>query len=314
MTEMYVIDYAGARLRGDREGQYRAQRRAKDLYGTTYFNYPIALNAYWINRPKEAIKMLKALDLDDPWVSDWGGYWGVLTWAYHMIGQHEQGLKEAQREQKMNPESWGSLSHELEALSAMGKIDEINQVIEESYEFPPSQSWNPGDLMRLAGMGLRAYGYLEDSSQILHRALLWYEAQPQDVKKTRSHRYDVARILYHLEKWWEAQEIFKDLYDENPDYLPNFGYLGTIAARMGNEEEALRISEELKNIDRPYLHGENTYWRSRIAALLGEKEQAIELIRDSLLQGQTYNILYWNMDYECLEDYPPYIEIKKPKG
>lgn len=314
MTEIYVIDYAGARLRGDREGQYRAMRRTADLYGTTYFNYTIALNAYWINRPKEAIKMLKALDLDEPWVSDWTGYWSVLTWAYHMLGQYEQELKEARRGRQMLPERWSSLSNEVGALSALGRIDEIDRVIEESFEFPPSQSWNPGELMHIAGRGLRAHGYHEASLKILDRALVWYEGRPQDVKKTLGHRYEVARILYYLEKWEESHEIFEGLYDENPDEIPYLGYLGTNAARMGNKEEALRISEELKTIDRPYLHGENTYWRSRIAALLGEKEQAIELIRDSLLQGRTYGILYWNMDYEGIEDYPPFIEIKKPKG
>ena len=124
----------------------------------------------------------------------------------------------------------------------------------------------------------------------------------------------MAWIQYYLENWREAQVIVQGLYEENPDYLPNLGMLGTIAARLGNTGEARKISEELKNIERPYLHGENTYWRSTIAALLGEKEKAIDLIRYSLSEGRTHYILYWNIDYEGLENYPPFVELKRPKG
>jgi tetratricopeptide (TPR) repeat protein len=161
---------------------------------------------------------------------------------------------------------------------------------------------------------LRAHGFREASFQYLNRALERYGSRPQEERKTRSHRYAIARILYYQEDWEESQDLFEGLNDERPDSIFYLGYLGTLAVRMGNQEEAKRISEELKNIDRPYLFGSNTYWRARIASLLGDKEQAVELIRDSLVQGQTYSILYWNIDFESLEDYPPFIELKKPKG
>jgi len=168
--------------------------------------------------------------------------------------------------------------------------------------------------MPQTGRMLRAHGFREASFQYLNRALERYGSRPQEQRKTRSHRYAIARILYLLEKWEESQDFFKGLNDEWPDSLTYLGYLGTLAVRMGNQEEAKRISEELKNIDRPYLHGLNTYWCACIAALLGDKEQAVELIRDSLVQGRTYRILYWDIDFESLEDYPPFVELKKPKG
>lgn len=314
LTEMYLIDYGGARLRGDFEAGYRAWRRAADLYGTIYFNYSIALNANWINRPREAIERLEAVDLDAPFVSDWTGHWANLTWAYHMLGQHEQELKAAKKSRELFPERLFSLRNELRALSALGRIDEIDRTIAESFDFPPPQSYTPGGLMYLTGKALRAHGFKDASFQYLNRSLKWYEGLPEEERKSLSHRYDVAWILYYLEKWGEAQVLVQGLYEENPDYLPNLGMLGTIAARMGNTEEAIRISEELKNIDRPYLHGLNTYWRSCIAALLGEKEQALDLIRYALEEGRTNSILYWNIDYESLEDYSPFMELKRPKG
>ena len=70
----------------------------------------------------------------------------------------------------------------------------------------------------------------------------------------------------------------------------------------------------MKNFERPYLFGGNTFWRARIAVLLGEKEQALVLLRDALGQGTAYGSLYLNMDLEPLSDYPPFQELIKPKG
>lgn len=124
----------------------------------------------------------------------------------------------------------------------------------------------------------------------------------------------MGQILYLLEEWAKAKKIFEVLYDENPEDLHNLGFLGVLTARIGNREEATRTSEELKSIERPNLHGENTHLKSCIAAILGDKEQAVELIRDSLAKGRPYHILHWDMGYENLDDYPPSIELKKPKG
>jgi tRNA A-37 threonylcarbamoyl transferase component Bud32/tetratricopeptide (TPR) repeat protein len=313
ITEMYTIDYAGAWLRGDLEGQYRAQKRAADLYGTTMFNYSIALNANRLNRPREAINRLKALDPDDMFVKDWLGYWNNLSLAYHLLGQHEQELKEARRSRQLFPERMRTIWYEVRAWTASGNIDEIDFAIEKSFSLPP-QSMSPGSLMYRAGRMLRAYGFREAAVYLLNRARDWYNNQPPDEKKTRSFRSRMASILYYLESWEESLEVYRELYEERPDSISYLGYLGFLAARLGDRTEAQRISEELKNIDRPYLFGSNTVLRAGIAALLGEKEQAMELIRDSLAQGQDYSILYWSMEFEGLEDYPPFIELKEPKG
>ena len=67
--------------------------------------------------------------------------------------------------------------------------------------------------------------------------------------------------------------------------LALLGRLGTLAARRGDLDEALRYSGLLENLDMPYLFGRHTLWRARIAALLGEKEHAMRLLKQALEQG-----------------------------
>ena len=88
-----------------------------------------------------------------------------------------------------------------------------------------------------------------------------------------------------------------------------------MAARKGEREKAHAISEELENIDRPYLFGGHTYLRARIASLLGEKERAVLLLQDAFAQGLIYgSYLLHQMDFEPLRDYKPFQELLKPKG
>ena len=96
------------------------------------------------------------------------------------------------------------------------------------------------------------------------------------------------------------------------NYVAN---LGCIAARTGNKDEAIRISEELASIDRPYMFGRHTYRRARITSLMGEKQQAVDLLHQSMREGFEYSInVIQDMDLLPLKDFPPFQEFIKPKG
>jgi len=117
-----------------------------------------------------------------------------------------------------------------------------------------------------------------------------------------------------LGKWAEAKQLFEGLHSQAPDNINYFGYLGVVAVQMGDKEGALKISKQLEDDKRPYLFGVPTYWRARIAALLGDKEGAVNLLRPAIKQGYAYSSIHPTEDFESLADYPPYIQLMKPKG
>jgi hypothetical protein len=109
--------------------------------------------------------------------------------------------------------------------------------------------------------------------------------------------------------------MIEKLRSEKPDDIDYLGYAGALAARRGDREEAVRISEKLKEIDLPFTFGAQTYWRARIAALLEMKEEAVELLRQSFAQGQWYDVfIIQEADFEPLRDFAPFKELMKPKG
>ncbi len=75
------------------------------------------------------------------------------------------------------------------------------------------------------------------------------------------------------------------------------------------------LSEKLRSLKRPYLHSEHTRWRAAIAAQLGDKDEAVDLLREAFAQGQPYGIwLHRDATLEPLRGYPPFEDLVRPKG
>ena len=81
----------------------------------------------------------------------------------------------------------------------------------------------------------------------------------------------------------------------------------------------LTVDEQLAAVDRTYLLGFHTYWRGRIAAVLGDRESAVRLLREAIAAGSPYYRgsqyrFHSVIDFESLVDYPSYQELVRPKG
>ena len=73
--------------------------------------------------------------------------------------------------------------------------------------------------------------------------------------------------------------------------------------------------ESLENVDEPYIYGDHLVWCARIYAVLGEKAQAYQYMKNAFNQGLMFRIGYlYNIDFESLWDYTPWINLMKPKG
>lgn len=148
-----------------------------------------------------------------------------------------------------------------------------------------------------------------------NRAIRWCEDRPSSEAATETHRFALAWLLYCAEQWEDARALFEELAAEDADNAGYKVYLGTLAARLGERDEATRISAELESLDPLHEDKATPYNRACIAALLGDRERAVELLREAYARGLRYGVEeHRDMDLEPLRDYLPFQELMRPKG
>ena len=259
-------------------------------------------------------------------------YFMYLTGALHQLGEHQEELREAQRAGKVFPDLLNPRAYEVRALAAMGRLEEVNSLVDEILKMPPRWGYpgcciargTPGYVMLAAAEELRVHGYHDESVKMAILAEDWHRSRTGLEVRLEETRSGLGNSLYVAERFSEAKVVFAELFAVHPDSIEYKGRLGAIAARLGNREEARQLAEELRLVERPYLRGNQLFRSARIRALLGEKGRALALLKDAIAQGSGvmevadhygYALIYSHcMDLESLRGYKPFEDLIKPKG
>jgi hypothetical protein len=127
-----------------------------------------------------------------------------------------------------------------------------------------------------------------------------------------------AQALFVAGYGKEAEALLRQLVSEDPGNIIHHGALGLVAAFLGDRETARAITEYLRNLDRPYLFGHHLYWQAAIAAQLGKREVAVDLLREGFARGLSFLALYrgdlhHSVYFFNLRHYAPFQELMRPK-
>jgi len=300
-------------------------------------------SGYWVNwqayRPREALEFLARVDTTGPRFERYEAeYWDVTSRALHMLGDHEEELEAISKGRRRFPEHAVLLDRHLVALGALGRSAEIRAVLDTVLSLPSTwmyASYFPPHWRAMnAAKALYSHGYPDAARQAFEQGLEWLESQPRQGIWTTDplYRWVMADLLYGLDRWQEAGEIYERLVEEAGDQpwvpvnvLPS---LACVAARLGDVERARAISAELEQkiqeVQRSGFDIEGKIasgilrGRARIAAVLGEREEAIRLLREGFRvarsKGDFVREAHRTRDFESLHDYLPYQQFLKPRG
>jgi tetratricopeptide (TPR) repeat protein/predicted Ser/Thr protein kinase len=317
--ENHMLDWYDASLKGQNEKALRFIREAEKLAPNQYtIKYLVGLYALILNRPRETVKTYAWMDSQDPRIyftrpaTAW--WFSHLAEAHHMLGEYRKEIKVAKLGRNYFPKDLDFWAIEAGALVALGRIGEVRTIVEGCLNVDATRR-TPGDVMMEAARELYAHGHRDASREIADKAIAWAESRPEADRKAEALRELYAGALCEAGRWNEAARIYESLAAEHPDDIDYQGCLGTSAARRGDREKAMRISEELAKLERPLYLGDRLYWQACIASLLGEKERAVALLKEAFSQGLEYSVnIHRDIALEPLWDYPPFKELLRPKG
>jgi len=312
----HCLDAMTAREQGDRVRALYCFRQAEKLAPRDpLVNHWIGLMALTLNRPRETVD---AYAKGDP------GVWrdlpvgskriGFLCAALHLLGEYERECEKAGEGKARFPYDPAKAADEVRALAALGRIPEVDRAIEESERLPAGKE-DPGIVMIEAALELRVHGHPDAALRVARLAAERYLLRPAGETETEERRSNRALALLLAGRSDEAGAAYRQLASEKPGQVDYAGPLGVLAAQKGDRAEAMRVSEELRQSSLRYLFGKQTYWRACIAAQLGEKEKAMELLREAFVQGLAFSLdLHRDPGLEPLWNYPPFRELLRPKG
>jgi predicted Zn-dependent protease len=304
-----------ANLDGDRELSYRESKKAAELAPGTKAVYNQAYYGMLAHYPRDAREALLTLDPEQPPMKGWFPYWNMLTWAEHELGNHEAQLAATRRAGDQYPGDIRPVLLEAEALAALGRVEELKDLLDRVSSVESRGTLTPGVVMTNAAADLDAHGYKSASGPVYAKALDWYDGRPDSVAEGESHRNGHAWTLYHAGKLEEARDMYQLLISDYPDNILYHGTLGAISAALGDGREADRQSEWLAGVDNPRDRAGADLWRGYIAAASGQRDRAVELIRQSFEGGQAHFVwMHKDRALDGLRRYGPFEELVRPKG
>lgn len=322
-----ILDYHQANVRGDRLSAYHAARRVAVLTPQSEWRFLHGASAIAVNRPREAIETLGQIDPDRGWIRTWPPYWRVLNGAQHMVGDHRAELESARLGRARHPTEPILVTAELRALVWLGRVKESVAFAEAVARAGTNGISAPWIYLVLANE-LSKHGDSVSGVRAAERGITNYEKLAADARARPELAFIGAALFGRANRWEDAyrasapsvQSISLPPGRWRTGFQPVgglglLGLHGVTAAKTGRREEALRIASTLEGLDRPYLFGSNTFWRAVIFANLGERERAVQLLRQALAEGTQFNFLHFqNLALDPLKNYRPYQELIRPKG
>jgi tetratricopeptide (TPR) repeat protein len=302
---------------------------------STLPQWAISANLRRANRPAEAIAVLRSLDptRDLGWISDDGKvmYWRELAWAQHMLadvaGQQEAvvGLKRM---------AAGRLATAyfaaLERVSA-GKPNEVVQALdgvealppdpaiamgEIAGRSPPDRVGTPAWVLYQVGTELLSMGDSAGAVELARRAVRWLDTRSAAEQAHLEGRYQRVLALELAGELDSALRLVRQLSQAVSDNIEIRGRLGIIAARRGDQAQARAVDAWLARHPPVQPAGVPQLERARIAAVLGERDRALELIETLPFRAHPVDVVMFHSDpaFASLRSDARWIRLLKPRG
>jgi len=320
--EQSTLDMVQGVLAGNLPMAYDAVVRQARIAPGTIGEYMIGELARKMNRPAEAVSVLRALGPDRGELRGWRPYWRELTFAQHLLGTHGAELITARDAMKRYPDDVSIAGYELRAQSARGDRGAVTAAL---VRLDASLA-SLGERAALRVMAATEYvAHHPDDGRAMARAVAaWFDSLPPAARDEPLIRVQEAHALLLADRAAEARARLQPLIAQpaasSTLSFALMGLAGAVAAVDRDPVEARRWMDRIAARARTMTpaarglsSGESTYWRSTIAARLGDSTTALTLLRDARREGLGMDpFVHAEPAFAALRRWPPLAAVLAP--
>ncbi len=323
--ERLWLDYFLAGQENRRRDRLALLRRIEDIVpDDPVVQHLIGNNAFQLNRPREVVAATSAMIEGrgfESFVHNPLAVGGFLRCAFshHILGNHEEELRVARAGLEFFPTQHDLLVAEARALTVLGDEMGFEQVVAKVLSTPTGLT--PANLLIEAAAAARAHGRPNRARELARTALtvLDNRADPNEAFVEGWLRAQALVLADELDRAQAVLETVRSMKDGGTAYqtLGVDGWLGAVAARRGDLETAHAIDSTLAGLDGQQRRGWPVHYRAGIAAWLGHRDQAMDLLSQSRAEG--WGSFYYFHDihrvlFEPLEGMDDYETLLHPDG
>jgi hypothetical protein len=304
-----------AQLAGDYEATYEAAQRLRHYVtpGSTW-ELEAAAAAVALNRAKDALEIVRGIDLERASATDHWDVFVPIANAYHIAGENETLLTVLRQTAKRWPRAALVIVAKMEALAALSRPDDARA---EWRALLGRREGEPASLAVWAAWQgareLRAHGSPLAGRALAQEALDSFPALPVTSRFGDPRRWRME-ALREAGRDREAFSLAESLAVRHPGDAVLLATLGAIAAKMGNEARGRQIDALLStwrgNIDPRWLK----LAQARVAATLGDRGRAVTLLRSACGHGcPHFEDIHSDLEFDALRIYAPFVELLRPR-
>jgi len=323
--ERLWLDYFLAEQENRRRDGLALLRRIEDIVpDDLVVQHLISGNASALNRPREANAAAAAVIGDKAFLGVAHNPLFVRDFlhcatSHHILGNHSEELRIVRSGLENFPTNHNLLVAEARALIALGDELGFEEVVAGVLSTPTGLT--PADLLINAAATARAHGHLDQARGLARRALTVLDdrADPKDAFAEGLLRAQALVLADELDRAQAVFETLRSINDKGTAFqsLRVDGWLGVVAARRGDIETARAVDSALAGTDGRQRRGWPAHYRAAIAAWLGHRDQAVDLLSQSRSEGWGSFSVFHDMHrvlFEPLEGMDDYETLLHPDG
>ena len=303
-VDYLTLRVAVTRCHGHNDEMYRlASQRARLVSETSPYQISAASAAMWANHPADAAAQLERIDpaVDLDWMPDanHGDYWGNLINAYHLLGRYGDELAATRRLDQ--PDDLNGIMDRAQALAGLERSSDALRVMDSSLSRPWEPDLSNGMAPNMDGREeyrssaawvilwtmreLDVHGSAGAARIAAAHGATWCDGRPPHDRSAPEIRFFKALFLEESGAFDSAQAIMRGLVAEDSSNVAFRGIMAGLAAERGDTATAHRLDDWLAHRSSDEDSWGPTYYRARVATLLGRPADAVALVRTSLELG-----------------------------
>ena len=312
--EQATLDNARALLRHDLQGQLQSLSRLAALDSSPIALRGVGQTAIALLQPDLAVRALEhsyaaALVIGGEEAKTAATN---LPQAYNMAGAYDRTLRLARDQRAKTPDTGVLAGWQLRAYAGLARGGEAALALADTMARAATAD-SLGDVLLFVGLWgaleFRAHGDTATASQLLKIARDWMASHPEPapipVRQLRE-----GMLLLGSRMPDSAAVRFTSLA-RDPRNPQGVGFLALTYAARGDKARARVVADSLGRSSHP--SGADEFWRAAIVGALGDREQAVQLLRKASSDGQGMQQWHYHVALESLHGYPAFEELVRPK-